>query len=46
MSDQRGGLKGEYIEPSDQLTLKTLAAEIYGKAIAYVDGTRLLTRSI
>ena len=35
MSDQRGGLKGEYIEPSDQLTLKTLAAEIYGKAIAY-----------
>ena len=35
MSDQRGGLKGEYIEPSGQLTLKTLAAEIYGKAIAY-----------
>ena len=28
MSDQRGGVKGEYIEPSDQLTLKTLAAEI------------------
>ena len=35
MSNQRGGLKGEYIEPSDQLTLKALAAEIYGKAIAY-----------
>jgi hypothetical protein len=35
MSDQRGGLKGEYLEPSDQLTLKKLAAEIYGKAVAY-----------
>ena len=44
MSDQRGGLKGEYIEPSDQLTLKTLAAEIYGKAIAYCKQRERATR--
>lgn len=35
MSDQAGGLKGEFIEPSEELSFKRLAAAIYGRAVAY-----------
>ena len=30
-----GGLKGEYIEPSGELSFRKLAAAIYGRAVAY-----------
>ena len=35
MSNQAGGLKGEFIEPSPELSFKKLAAAIYGRAVAY-----------
>jgi Restriction endonuclease XhoI len=35
MSNKDDGLKGEYIEPSPDLTFKRLAAAIYGRAVAY-----------
>jgi len=35
MSNQTGGLKGEFIEPSAELSFKNLAAAIYGRAVAY-----------
>ena len=35
MSDKAGGLKGEYIEPSEELSFKKVAAAIYGRAVAY-----------
>ena len=35
MSNQAGGLKGEFIEPSAELSFKNLAAAIYGRAVAY-----------
>ncbi len=35
MSNKVGGLKGEFIEPSDDLSFKKLAASIYGRAVAY-----------
>ena len=36
MSNQIGGLKGEYIEPSAELSFKKLAAAIYGRAVAHL----------
>ena len=35
MSNKAGGLKGEFIEPSEELSFKKLAAAIYGRAVAY-----------
>ena len=35
MSNKAGGLKGEFIEPSEDLSFKKLAAAIYGRAVAY-----------
>ena len=35
MSNQAGGLKGEFIEPSEELSFRRLAAAIYGRAVAY-----------
>ena len=35
MSNKVGGLKGEFIEPSEDLSFKKLAAAIYGRAVAY-----------
>jgi len=35
MSNKVGGLKGEFIEPSEELSFKKLAAAIYGRAVAY-----------
>ncbi len=35
MSDKTGGLRGEYVEPSEELSFKRLAAAIYGRAVAY-----------
>jgi len=35
MSDKTGGLKGKYIEPSEELSINKLAASIYGRAVAY-----------
>jgi restriction endonuclease XhoI-like protein len=35
MSNKTGGLKGEFIEPSEELSFKKLAAAIYGRAVAY-----------
>jgi len=36
MSNKTGGLKGEYIEPSAELSFKKLAAAIYGRAVAHL----------
>lgn len=36
MSDKTGGLKGEFIEPSEELSFKKLAAAIYGRAVAHL----------
>src|SRR6266705_1987128 len=30
-----GGLKGEFIEPSEELSFRRLAAAVYGRAVAY-----------
>ena len=35
MSEQDSGLDGEYIEPSNELSFKNLAAALYGRAVAY-----------
>ncbi len=35
MSNKAEGLKGEYAEPSAELSFKKLAAAIYGRAVAY-----------
>lgn len=35
MSNKAGGLKGEFIEPSPELSFKKLAAAINGRAVAY-----------
>lgn len=35
MSNKAGGLRGEFTEPSDELSFKKLAAAIYGRAVAY-----------
>jgi len=35
MSDKAGGLKGEFIEPSEELSFRRLAAAVYGRAVAY-----------
>lgn len=35
MSNKAGGLKGEYTEPSAELSFTKLAAAIYGRAVAY-----------
>jgi len=35
MSNKAGGLKGEFIEPSAELSFRKLAAAIYGRAVAY-----------
>jgi len=36
MSDKTGGLKGAYVEPSEELSFKKLGAAIYGRAVAYL----------
>ncbi len=36
MSNKAGGLKGDFIEPSEELSFKKLAAAIYGRAVAHL----------
>lgn len=35
MSDKDGGLRGDFLEPSDELAFRKLAAAIYGHGVAY-----------
>jgi len=37
MLNQAGGLKGEFIEPSEELAFRKLAAGIYGRAVTYCE---------
>jgi hypothetical protein len=35
MSEKTGGLEGDYIEPSKELTFRNFAAALFGRAVAY-----------